>query len=230
VTDEPRFLRSGDTADEPAPSAAADAPPTEPTPEQRAAIEAVLAGRSDEVAPRTCIGCDSTDTSPAFVLVNYGSHEIARRYSIVGTISIQRSTLAPSVSPMCERCYARVAANRMRHRVGAVVAATGIIIGMGYFVAALAMASTAVSLSLLFGGGALMALAMVHAVFNQRALHAQLKLPKLPGMAVLVVSRKREELERMLERAQLSSLELQNQIDRKANDAVALPPARINPK
>ncbi|HEX5058808.1 MAG TPA: hypothetical protein VFV99_05575 [Kofleriaceae bacterium] len=242
MTDEPRFLRSGDSAAEPGASGDKPAPQIEDTPERRALLEKVralreqrevleaeLTQRLDEHS-RKCIGCDSTDTSPAYVLVNYGSHEIARRYSIVGTVSIQSSTLAPSVSPMCERCYARVAANRQRHRIGAAVAAVGIVIGMGYFVAALAKASTAVSLGLLFGGGALMALAMVHAVFNLRSLHHQLKLPKLTGMAVLLVTRKRDELERLLDRCELNSRELQSQIDRKASDAAALPAARIHPK
>ncbi|HEY5926077.1 MAG TPA: hypothetical protein VIV11_30535 [Kofleriaceae bacterium] len=244
MTDEPRFLRSEGGADEQSPASndagqrvsaeSADAghaaPESSPTPEQRAVIEAVLAGRIDEVAPRGCIGCDSLECAPVYVLLDHSAVEVGRRYSIFGAISIQSSRLVPCVMPMCAACWARIAANRRHRRVGAWVAGIGLVVAMGYFVAALTRSSTPVALVLLFGGGGVAALGMVYAVLMDRSLHKHLRLSKVLQPTVLVVSKDRKELDRSLERCKLSSLELQNEIDRKANEALALPAARINVK
>src|SRR5690349_2424494 len=134
------------------------------------------------------MSCDASECSPVYVLLNHSSYEIGRRYQIFGSISIQRSTLAPCVMPMCERCYGLAMANRRWQKVGAFAAIAGIVLGTGYLVAGLASAPTVVALTLLFSGAGLLAAGMINAVAQQRALNAQLKLPKLPGMTVLLVS------------------------------------------
>ncbi len=215
--------------------------PDEPvtlSPEKLAEIDAVLERarrrevriQGEDVEMRGCVECGAEACEPVYVLLDHSSFEVGRRYSILGAISIQRSRLLPCVMPVCARCYDGVAANRRRRRISTMIAAAGLVVAGGYFVAALLMAPTVVSVSLLFGGGGVFAAGIAYALLTDRSLHARLHLPRLRAMSVLLVSKDKAELERTLDRYQLSSLELQNEIERKAIEASSLPAARTLPK
>lgn len=224
--DGPKFLRDGNPPEMPAEPA-----PKPDDAKMRTELEAAIAAAHAMTAPAPrsmhCAGCGSAECAPVYALLEHSSFEMDRRYKFMRTETVVRSSLAPYVFSLCTPCYWRVDANRRRVTHARYGAIAGLSIACGYFIGALAKAPTPVVLSLLFGGAAIFALAVAVVVFSDRALAEGLRLPRLPGMQVLVLSKDRGDLDRVLERRKLISLEIQNEIDRMASNAADPPSAKL---
>jgi hypothetical protein len=205
MDDAPKFL--GD--DGPVPAApVVEKAPVELTPEQLAAIEAVMAGRP--VKPAACSQCKSADCAPVYFMLSHDQFEHDRRFRFKHGTEPVRQRYAPHVGMMCTKCYARAEAMRRlasRTRWGVIA---GMVLACGYFVGALAHASTPLVLTLLFGGIGIAVVFGVVAVTASKTGEGLLPLPKMMlggDLFIQVVSRDRGDIDAFLDKAKLVFLD-----------------------
>ncbi len=211
MDDAPKFL--GD--DGPVPAApVVQKKPVELTPEQIAAIEAVMAGRP--VKSAACSQCESADCAPVYFVLSHARFEHDRRFRFEHGTEPVRQPWAPHVGMMCTRCYGRAESMRnlaSRAKWGVIA---GIVMACGYFVGALAHASTPLVLTLLFGGIGIAVVFGVVAVTVAKTAEAMLPLPKIllgGDLFIHVVSRERAGIDAFVEKHKLAFLD-EAEIDR----------------
>jgi hypothetical protein len=204
MDDAPKFL--GDDGPVP-PAPVVEKAPVELTPEQLAAIEAVMAGRA--VKPAACAQCRSAECAPVYFMLSHDRFEMDRRFRFKHGTEPVRQPYAPHVGMMCTRCYWRAESMRRTSRRALWGAGAGLVMACGYFVGALAHASSAVVLTLLFGGIGVAVLFGTVAVTVGKAAEALLPLPKmiLGDLYIRVVSRDRADIEAFLDRNKLAFLD-----------------------
>lgn len=202
MDDAPKFL--GD--DGPVPAApVVEKEPVELTPEQLAAIEAVMAGRPVKAA--ACSRCKSADCAPVYFMLSHDQFEHDRRFRFKhGTDSV-RQRYAPHVGMMCTRCFGRAESMRRfasRAKWGVIA---GMVMACGYFVGALAHASTPLVLTLLFGGIGIAVVFGAVAVTVAKTAEAMLPLPKMVlggDLFIHVVSRDRAGIDAFVDKHRLA--------------------------
>jgi len=177
--------------------------PVGPTPEQRAAIEALLAGQ-----PIACAQCKSPKCAPVFLLLSHDRYQLDHRFRFKHGSEPVRQPFAPVVAMMCTPCFRRAERLRRSARIATVGFAVGLAIACGYFVGALAQAPTNVVLALLFGGAAIAALSGVFVFTSRKAVRNALPLPALGGdLFIHVVSRDRAAITQFLDEQKLAFLD-----------------------
>ena len=205
--DGPKFL----VDDGPAPTVDEEPPttveqPVGPTPEQRAAIEAVLAGTS----AAACVHCKTADCAPVYLVLSHDQFTHERRFRFTHGSEPVRQPFAPHVTMMCTPCYRRVdgmrtLATRMRWRFGA-----GLVVACGYVVGGLAHAPSAIVLTLLFGGMGIMAVCGVLGYSAAKDADSRLPLPSMllgGDLITVIVSRDRTAIAAFLDKNKLAFLD-----------------------
>ena len=210
MDDAPKFL--GDDGPVP-PAPVVENKPVELTPEQLAAIEAVMAGRA--VKPAACARCKSAKCAPVYFMLSHDRFEMDRRFRFKHGTEPVRQRYAPHVGMMCASCFARAEAMRRMSSRAKWGALLGMVIVCGYFVGALAHASTPLVLTLLFGGIGVAVVFGAVAVTVGKAAEALLPLPKmiLGDLCIHVVSRDRADIDAFLEKTKLAFLD-ETELDR----------------
>lgn len=207
----PKFL-VGDEAEMPPP--AAEPEPAGPTPEQRAAIEDYLAGRS--LVTAKCSRCKSAECAPVYMMLVHSQFSSEQRFRFKHGSEPVHQPYAPHVTMMCTPCYWRADGLRKtgeRVRWGIVV---GLLICVVAMATAFAKVSSGLFVALLFGGFAVTVIsgAIANAAVNQS--DKALALPRMilgGDLVTRVVSRDRAAIGAFLEKEKLVFLD-PTEIDR----------------